>query len=194
MLWELGPCGLSSVLGWEAPGAHSGHRPHLDSWHCLDLLWSLTCGHGPQTSAFTSWFLELLYQKWRGHLGGRLWHRLESSVLVKGVNPARSPSYGVAGPLWTPLYCPLFPWHGLVPPLWGPAGKLRTRPESEQKALRAPTCGVTCPGPSAGPRLGNAQCSPPPHIPPGLLTLTTEVGGRSTQYCFRVLRVHPLRI
>lgn len=29
-----------SVLGWGAPGAHSGHSPHLDSWHCLDLLFS----------------------------------------------------------------------------------------------------------------------------------------------------------
>lgn len=56
----LGPCGVPSVLGWGAPGAHSGHPPHLDSWYCLDHLCSLTSGHGPQTSAFASWFLELL--------------------------------------------------------------------------------------------------------------------------------------
>ena len=59
-VWGLGPCEVPSVLGWGAPGAHSGHPPHLDSWHCLDLLYSLTSGHGPQTSAFASWFLELL--------------------------------------------------------------------------------------------------------------------------------------
>ena len=66
-LWELGPCGFPSVLGWGAPGAYSGHPPHLDSWHCLDLLYSLTSGHGPQTSAFASWFLDP--PKWRGTSG-----------------------------------------------------------------------------------------------------------------------------
>ena len=59
-VWRLGPCGVPYVLGWGAPGAHSGYPPHLDSWHCLDLFCSLTSGHGPQTSAFTSWFLDPL--------------------------------------------------------------------------------------------------------------------------------------
>ena len=36
-----------SPLFWEGePLMHSGHPPHLDSWHCPDLLFSLTCGHG----------------------------------------------------------------------------------------------------------------------------------------------------
>ena len=182
---------MGSPLCWD--GENSGQPPHLDSWRYLDLLCSLTCGHGPQTSTFTSWFLELLYQKWRGPLGSSLWHRLELSVLVEGVNSVRSPSCGVAGPLGASLYCPLFPWHGLVPPLWGPTGKLRTRPESEQKALRAPTCGINCPGPPAGPRLWRCSVltsSSHPAWPPN----TDHRGGRSTQSCFRVSGVHPLFI
>ena len=51
----LGICGVTSVLGWGAPGAHSWHPPHLDSWYCLDLLFSLMSGHRPQTSAPGSW-------------------------------------------------------------------------------------------------------------------------------------------
>ena len=56
----IGPCEVPSVLGWEASDAHSGHPPHLDSWHCLDRLCSATCGHELQTCAFTSGFLEPL--------------------------------------------------------------------------------------------------------------------------------------
>ena len=53
-----------------------------------------------------------------------------------------------------PLQCSPFPRHGLDRPLWRSTRKLRTRHKPEQKALRDPTCGRTCPGLRAGPRLG----------------------------------------
>ena len=68
-------------------------------------------------------------------------------------------------PLGAPLYCPLFSWHGPVHPPCGTAGKLRTKPESEQKALRDPTCGVTCPGPPTCPRLGGCSVLTSPSCP-----------------------------
>ena len=82
---------VPSVLEWGAPGTHSGHHPHLDSWHYLDLLCSLTSGYGPQTSAFPCWFLELLWEKWRGNLDGILWHSHGPSEMVRGVDSEVTP-------------------------------------------------------------------------------------------------------
>ena len=41
--------------GMGSPWCSFIHLPHLDSWYCLDLLFSLTSGHRPQTSAPGSW-------------------------------------------------------------------------------------------------------------------------------------------
>lgn len=76
-----GLCGFPSVLGRGAPGAHSGHPPHLDSWHFLDLLCSLA-----SDLCFASWFLELLLETWRGHLRGSLRYIPGPSVLVGRVD------------------------------------------------------------------------------------------------------------
>ena len=90
--------------------------------------------------------------------GGILWHSPEPSLTVRAVDSVRSPQFCVVGgPLRALLQCSPFPWYNLVPTLWGPAWKFRTRPQPPQKALRGSTRCRTCPGLPVGPRLG--RCS-----------------------------------